>query len=88
MYLFYYSQQGDAVHYRWGCVGSQVLLAQELIYADICRLYTQYVVNTYSDAVVVFDGYYGGARAENYRHTLVHLSADGLFLPTHQTKRP
>ena len=65
------------------------------IYADICRLYAQYVVNTYSDAV--FDGYYGGAstkdethrrRAENYRHTLVHLSADRLFLPTHQTKRP
>ena len=27
------------------------------IYADICRLYTQYVVNTYSDAVVVLDGY-------------------------------
>ena len=67
------------------------------IYADICRLCTQYVVNTYSDVVVVSDGYYGGAstkdethrrRAENYRHTLVHLSADRLFLPTHQTNRP
>ena len=67
------------------------------IYADICRLYTQYVANTYSDAVVVCDGYYGGAstkvethrrRAEHYRHTLVNISADKLFLPTHQTKRP
>ena len=67
------------------------------IYADICMLYTQYVVNTYSDAVVVFDGYYGGAstkdethprRAENYRHKCLHLSADRLFLPTHQTNRP
>ena len=90
MYLFYYSQQWDAVHYRWGW-------PKNSIYADICRMYTQYVVNTYSDAVVVFDGYYGGAstkvethrrRAKNYRHTLVHLSADRLFLPTHQTKRP
>ena len=65
-----------------GCLASQVPLAQANVYADICMLYTQSVINTCSAAVVVFDGYYGGAsikdethhrRAENYRHTLVHL---------------
>ena len=37
-------------------------------YAEICRLYTQYVVNTYSDAVVVFDGYDGGASTKDETH--------------------
>ena len=67
------------------------------IYADICRLYTQYVVNTYSDAVVMFDGYYGGAstkvethrrRARNYRHTLVYLSADRFSCQPIKQKSP
>ena len=34
-------------------------------YAEICRLYAQYVVNTYSNAVVVFDG---GASTKDETH--------------------
>ena len=47
-------------------------------YADICRMYTQYVVNTYSDAVVVFDGYCGGAstKDETHRRRAENISAD------------
>ena len=77
----------------WDALVHKFSWPKNSIYADICMLYNQYVINTYSDTVVVLDGYYGGAStndethrrgAENYRHTLVNLSADRLILPTHQ----
>ena len=105
MYHPYDSEQWGAVHYRWGCAASQVPVPwQKNSIYEICRLYTQYVVNTYSDAVVVFNGYDGGASTKDEIHSrragndigasvsvsaCMHLTMNWrLFLPTHQRIRP
>ena len=52
---------GDALVHKFS-------LPKNSIYADICRLY---VVNTYSDAVVMFDGYCGGAGVPRMKLTVI-----------------